>query len=284
MPIIRYDEPLRVLVSVKGHPFDRNAFASVFEDMEGVQASFVDQPAAGRMMNPAAMEGFDALVLYDMPGIDFRVAGDKPGTVEPEASVKTGLEALLTQGKGVVALHHAIAGWPDWPEYADWLGGRFLYTPGLVRGRICPDSGYRHDVAYEAEAADPAHPVLDGIPQTFPLKDELYLYQVFEAEVQPLLRARQAFVQDGFYSAHRAVAKGEMFSNAGWKHPVGSNLIGWTKRALNSPLVYLQPGDGPQTYADSNFRRIVRNAIAWVASDAAHLWAKGASSQAARQA
>lgn len=276
MSIIRYGEPLRILVSVKGHPFDRNAFAAVFEDMAGIQASFVDQPAAGRLMSPEGMAGYDALVLYDMPGVDFRVAGDKPGFVEPEAAVKAGLEALLTEGKGVVALHHAIAGWPAWTEYADWLGGRFLYRPDRLRGRPCADSGYRHDVAYEAEAADPAHPVLAGVAASFPMRDELYLYEVFEAEVQPLLRARHAFVRDGFYSAHSAVAEGRMFSNAGWDHPAGSDLIGWTKRAINSPLVYLQPGDGPETYANPAYRQVLRNAIAWVASDAALAWAKGA--------
>lgn len=275
MPVIRYGEPLKILVSVKGHPFDRNAFAAVFEDMEGVQASFVDQPAAGHLMNPEAIAGFDALVLYDMPGIDFLTSGDKPGVVAPDASVKAGLEALLTQGKGVVALHHAIAGWPDWPEYAEWLGGRFLYMPAPVRERLCLDSGYRHDVDYDAEVADPAHAILDGVPASFPMKDELYLYEVFEAEVQPLLRARHAFVRGGFYSAHHAVARGKMFSNDGWEHPPGSNLIGWTKRALNSPLVYLQPGDGPETYANPIYRRILRNAIAWVASDAALTWARG---------
>ena len=276
MSIVRYGEPLRILVSVKGHPFDRNAFASLFEDMPGVQASFVDQPAAGRLMNPEGMAGFDALVLYDMPGIDFRADGDKPGIVEPEASVKAGLKALLAQGKGVVALHHAIAGWPGWPDYADWLGGRFLYKPALVRGRSCPDSGYRHDVIYDAQAVDAAHPILEGVPGSFPMKDELYLYEVFEAEVQPLLRAGHLFVRDGFYSAHSAVAHGRMFSNEGWEHPDGSSLIGWTKRALNSPLVYLQPGDGPETYANPNFRRMLRNAISWVASDAALDWARNA--------
>ena len=276
MSIIRYGEPLQILVSVKGHPFDRNAFASVFEDMEGVQASFVDQPAAGRLMTPDGMAGFDALVLYDMPGIDFSAAGDKPGTVAPDGPLKAGLKALLTQGKGVVALHHAIAGWPDWPEYAEWLGGRFLYKPAPFRGRSCPDSGYRHDVAYDAEAADPTHPILEGVAAPFPIRDELYLYEVFEADVHPLLRARHPFVRDSFYSAHRAVAQGEMLSNEGWEHQTGSNLIGWTKRALNSPLVYLQPGDGPETYANPTYRQIVRNAISWVASEAAHAWARGA--------
>ena len=263
MPTIKYGEPLNVLVAVKGHPFDRNALGAVFEEMEGVQASFVDQPAAGRMMNPDAMAGFDALVLYDMPGIDFRAA-DGPGFVEPEPQVKAGFRALLESGMGVVALHHAIAGWPAWPEYADWLGGRFLYQPAVLRGEQTLDSGYRHEVAYEAQAVAAGHPVLEGVPDRFPLRDELYLYEVFEADVQPLLRARHAFTRDNFYSAAQAIA-GRMFSNEGWDHPPGSDLIGWTRQVLGSRLVYLQPGDGPETYDNPHYRRLVRNAIAWVA-------------------
>jgi trehalose utilization protein len=36
--------------------------------------------------------------------------------------------------------------------------------------------------------------------------------------------------------------------------------------------VYLQFGDGPVTYGDDNFRRVLRNSIDWVASDAARDW------------
>ena len=32
------------------------------------------------------------------------------------------------------ALHHALAGWPTWGEYHDWLGGQFFYHPGQWRG------------------------------------------------------------------------------------------------------------------------------------------------------
>jgi type 1 glutamine amidotransferase len=60
-----------------------------------------------------------------------------------------------------------------------------------------------------------------------------------------------------------------MGSNQGWSHEDGSNLIGWTKHARNSPLVYLQPGDGPTTYTDPNYRGLIENAIRWVASAAA---------------
>jgi len=63
-------------------------------------------------------------------------------------------------------------------------------------------------------------------------------------------------------------------SNEGWEHGPGSNLVGWIKTYKNSPIVYLQFGDGPATYANETFRRILRQAINWACSDDARAWAK----------
>jgi type 1 glutamine amidotransferase len=268
VPIVRYGEPLNVLVAAKGHPYLRDPFMAIFDELPGIACTLVEQPAAARLMNREGMRGFDALVLYDMPGIDFRAAGG-PSYLEPDTAFKAGFLDLLEEGRvGVVALHHAIAGWPAWPEYAELLGGRFLYRPGELRGAQRADSGYRHDVTHEVTVLDPGHPIAAGLPPKFELTDELYLFEVFEELVSPLLRSGHAFVEENFYSAALAVA-GKMFSNDGWSHPPGSNLVGWTKRARNSPLVYFQPGDGPATYADPNYRRIIENAIRWAASAAA---------------
>jgi type 1 glutamine amidotransferase len=218
------------------------------------------------------MAGIDALVLYDMPGLDFGAASP-PSFVEPDADFKRNFLELLDRGIGIVALHHAIAGWPAWEDYAELLGGRFLYRPGILRGAPRQDSGYRHDVVYDVVPADPENPILQGVEFPLHLTDELYLSEVFEDSVRPLLRAEHAFTRDGFYSAAQAV-DGRMFSNEGWSHPDGSNLVGWTKRARNSPLVYLQPGDGPATYAHPGYRRLIANAIRWVASPQAKDWAR----------
>ena len=94
-------------------------------------------------------------------------------------------------------------------------------------------------------------------------RDELYLAEVFETDVEPLIRADSPFTRDRFYSAAAAVA-GRMNDNAGWEHPPGSNLVGWTRRAHNSPVVYLQPGDGPDAYDNPNVRNLIEDAIRWV--------------------
>lgn len=262
MPIIHHRAALKCLVAVRGHPFDRTAFDAMFQAMDGITATMVDQPAAARLMNPEGMRGFDALVLYDMPGLDFEAPENAPLYLEPDDALKSGFRALLEQGTGVVALHHALAGWPTWGEYHEWLGGQFFYHPGTSHGHPVSDSGYCHDVTHEVTvAAD--HPVTAGLPASFTLTDELYLGQVYEDSVTPLLRSSASFTRDHFWSAENAV-RGAMYSREGWDHPPGSNLVGWAKQALASRLVYLQPGDGPAAYDNPDYRRLVENAIRWV--------------------
>ena len=103
-----------------------------------------------------------------------------------------------------------------------------------------------------------------GLPAQFSITDELYLSEVFEDDVAPILRSDYRFEQDNFYSAARVVSEGKMFDNEGWEHPPGSNLIGWSKRYGASPIVYLQCGDDPVAYGNPHFRRLISNAINWV--------------------
>lgn len=251
-----------VLLVTKGHPFDRAAFFTIFDDMEGVGWTHVEQPAAQALFSVEAASPFDAFVLYDMPGIVFHAHGP-PEFPVPHRAYQERFLALLEAGHGFVFLHHAIAGWPAWDTYADIVGGRFLYLPGPLRGKERQDSGYRHDVTHEIRVVA-EHPVTAGVPERFTLTDELYLYEVFENDVQPLLVSGHEFVQENFYSAARVVRERRMFSNEGWQHEPGSNLIGWAKTWGNSRIVYLQCGDGPVAYADENFRRLIRNAVYWV--------------------
>lgn len=263
MPIILHNAPIQCLVAVRGHPFDRTRFDAVFQSMDGISATLVDQPAAARLMNRRGMAGFDVLVLYDMPGLDFNAPAGRPTYLEPDDSLRSGFCELLEDGTGILALHHALAGWPAWTEYAAWLGGTFLYHPGKVRGASRLDSGYAHDVTYEAQVVA-EHPVTAGVPRAFAITDELYLAEVFEDELTPLLRSSFEFKRERFWSADAAVA-GRMNSREGWDHPPGSNLIGWTRRAINSNVVYLQPGDGPSVYDNPHYRRLVENSIRWLA-------------------
>ena len=260
-----------ILLVTKGHPFDHNAFFSLFNEID-VNWTHVEQPAARVFFTPQMAGDYDVIVMYDMPGIEFRPGG--PSFEIPSEDYRSGLKALLDAGKGMVFMHHAIAGWPAWEEYAEIIGGRFLYMPGELRGVEKPDSGYRHKVEHSISVVR-EHPITRGLPDTFTMTDELYLSEVFEDTIEPLLTSDYCFTRDNFYSATKAVKEGSMFDNEGWAHDDASNVVAWIKRYGNSPIAYIQGGDDPEAYASEHYHRLLENAIHWAGSREALDWASG---------
>ena len=258
-----------VLLVTKGHPFDHNDLFAMFDSLE-VDWTHVEQPAARVFFEPDMAKDYDALVMYDMPGIEFRPGG--PVFEKPTAEYRDGLMSLCDAGKGLVFLHHALAGWPAWQEYAEIIGGRFLYLPAELRGRSCQDSGYRHGVDHQVQVLR-EHPVTAGLPEQFPMTDELYLAEIFEDSVEPLLASNYQFTAENFYSARKVVVENKMYDNSNWQHEQGSNLVGWLKSYRNSPVVYLQGGDDVVAYQNEHFQKLLENAIHWASSADALDWA-----------
>ena len=170
-------------------------------------------------------------------------------------------------------MHHALASWPAWEGFAELIGGRFHYQPATLRGTQYPDSGYVFDVQHTIEVLDQQHPICAGLSDAFTLTDELYCCPIFEDDVIPLMRTNFPTHDPTLFSSSDLAIRGQRNSNTGWTHPAGSNVVAWVKKAGNSPLAYLQFGDGPVTYGDPNFRRALSNAITWAASADARLWA-----------
>ncbi len=176
-----------LLVLSGGHPYEEGPFAALLGRLEGWQVTHLIHPEAEQLVGEGAAEAADAVLFYDMAGYEF---GDGKVTSRPPSpAFKAAIERRFASGRGAVIMHHALAGWAEWPGWSEIVGGRFLYQPGEVRGKACLDLGYRHDVDYVAELVA-EHPVLDGVPATFAVNDELYLAEVFEADVVPLIRAR----------------------------------------------------------------------------------------------
>lgn len=244
------------LVVTGGHPFEAEPFFAVFDALERVVATRATAPAGGH----------DVVVFYDMPGLRFTRADPPLELIEPSAEQQATIRGLCADGVGLVFLHHAIAGWPTWPEYAELIGGRFHYAQGRLAGTDYPDSGYRFEVTHSVEVVAPEHPVCAGLGMQFTLTDELYCYPVLDdPAATPLLRTTFDTAETSqFFSADLAI-RGLRHSNEGWTHPAGSNLVGWAKTVGESRLVYLQFGDGPETYGNASFRRVLANAIAWTA-------------------
>jgi len=217
----------------------------------------VEQPAAEALMDVERAARYDTIVWYDMPGVTFS-RGTPPFThYDPSDDYKKGFLALLDAGKPMVFLHHTIASWPSWPEYAELLGGRFHFLPGELKGQHYPGSGYRFNVPQTLTVENANHPIVDGIPPVFDIRDEAYMMAVLEEDVKPLLRSDYDFRAENFH--HGGVGFRD--------HAPASNLVGWTKMARNAPIAYLAHGHGPKVYFDPNFVRLIANAVKWAASD-----------------
>jgi type 1 glutamine amidotransferase len=262
---------VKILVVTKGHPFAQAAFFEMFETMEDIAWTHVEQPAAVALFSAAAARPFDALVMYDMPGMLFNNGKTRLQTefVPHPPELERGMAELLDAGKPLIFLHHAIAGWPTWVEYEKIIGGRFHFRSTATR----IDDGFRHDTTHHLRAAV-EHPITRGLGEGFDIEDELYLYTIDEEDKIPLLRSGYEFDASNFSSTEEAGRSGK-FTNTGWAHPKGSNLIAWVKNAGNSPVTYIQAGHGPTAFANPSYRRLLSNAIRWSISPGAREWARG---------
>lgn len=263
-----------VLVVTGGHSVDLHAFLALVDEAcaaVGARWEHAVQPSAQQWLRADTPARWQAVLLHDVAGLRLR-RGEAPAPVGPSADVIGDLEAMLDAGVGLVVLHHALASWPAWDGWAAALGGRFLYAPGELRGRPWPSSGTCRE-RYTARAIDPDHPVCAGVGDLV-LDDEPYLCPIFEDEVVPLVRGDFDRDPRRFVSTYEHVLVGEDGAPDCTGHPPGSDLVAWATSAGASPIVYLQPGDSAATFALPGYRRLVANALQWVASPAARAWAR----------
>jgi hypothetical protein len=272
---------LQLLIVSKGHPYDVVAFRALTDTLPNVESTHVEQPAAQAVLEADSAARYDAVLFYDMSGIG--MPGGDPGVemgdpIDPPLAYQRCIEALLERGTGIVLLNHGLVSWPSWPLWREISGTSYLLRDAEIEGEALPASGYRggmgqpdRNATFTVRPACLDHPVLAGLAAGFEISDELYLKTPgFEQHVVPLLRSDFSFEAEHFSPPPLAPPEVQ----ATWSHPRGSDLVVWANAARNSPVVASELGDGPSAYANPGFRRLLANAVHWVASQEARSWAK----------
>ncbi len=219
------DGKIRVLIVTGGHGFEREPFFAMFKSMEGVTFQEVEHPKAHALWKPDAAKHYDVMVLYDMWG-----------NISDEA--KADFVNLLKQGKGIVALHHSLASYPNWDEFAKIIGGKFRLQKTVVNGVEKAPSTFKHGVKFTVHIADPNHPITQGM-KDFEIVDETYGDFDVSPNVIPLLTTDE---------------------------PTSGKTIGWYHTYGKSRVVYLQLGHDHTAYENPNYRRLVAQAMRWTAA------------------
>lgn len=144
---------------------------------------------------------------------------------------------LSRNGKGLVALHHSLASYQLWDEYRNIIGGRWYTEKWKQNGVERPPSTFQHDVQFKVHIVDSKHPVTRGI-QDFNIRDETYGNFEVLPKVKPLLTTDE---------------------------PTSNRVIAWAHTYGRSRVVYIQLGHDHYAYENPSYRRLVLQAIRWVA-------------------
>ncbi len=152
---------------------------------------------------------------------------------------KTAFIALLNGGKGLVVLHHALADYQAWEEFEAIIGGRYHLAPYTREGKEHPASTFRHGVDISVHVADADHPVTAGL-EDFTIHDEVYGGYSVQPTVHALITT---------------------------DHPESSETLAWTNEYGKSRIVTIQLGHDALAYNNPNYRKLVEQAIRWVAAE-----------------
>lgn len=148
---------------------------------------------------------------------------------------KLAYTALTQKGKPMLFLHHSLVSYQSWPQFEKLLGGRYIEKRrGIPEKEL---STYEHDVWVYIQPVG-NHPVIKGFG-SLRFFDEVYgNYRVSE-DVIPIITTN---------------------------HPQSERIIGWENRFNKSRIIYLQPGHDSRTYETEDYRRLLLQAIRYLAA------------------
>jgi type 1 glutamine amidotransferase len=213
---------IRVAVVTGGHGFEEAAFLKFFSGIDGIEFTHVPTKA-GEIFQDISDWKYDVILLYSF---NQKISDER----------RANFLKLLDKGVGLFVLHHAIAGFPDWPAYNDLFGCTYLLKPTDVNGKKV-QSGYKHDVDVKAHIEDPNCPIVQGM-KDFTIHDETYCRYLVDPNVHVFLTTDE---------------------------PTSEKAIGWVKSHPKARICYIEHGHDHKAWENPNFKQLITQAISWCA-------------------
>lgn len=212
-----YADPIKVLMVGGGdsHDFDtwyKNADVKTLEKEGLAKVTYTDNPDS-------------ILQLLDNADVLF-MSNNQPIS---DPATREAIFDFAASGKGVILSHAALwYSWSDWPEYNTDLAS------GGSRG---------HDRfgAFDVTVLDQNHPVMEGLPSSFNLKDELYYFKVDPKGPGINVLAEASTDETGPFPSIFEI-----------KHP-------------DTRVVGIALGHDGESHNLEVYQKLLRNAVSWVA-------------------
>ena len=218
-------ESIKVAVVTAGHGFEAKAFFEMFDSFSGIEYVHVELKDDSEIFEDVRDWPYDVIVLYNMTQ---KISEKRRANF---------VELLKDKGVGLVAMHHCIAAFQNWGEYKKIIGGRYYLKEMTENGVTHKPSGYKHGVEFAVQVADKNHPVGRGLSD-FTISDEVYNGCDFEGDNHIILTTDYAD---------------------------SDKTICWVRRYGKANVCYIMQGHGASGYGNSNYRRLVSQAIKWCA-------------------
>jgi len=218
-------EKLQVLVVTGQHGYDKPAFNAMMQKFEGIQCTIKEMGAnPGALFEDISSFSYDVIALYNFN----QSMSDRQ---------KTNFLKLFDQGVGLVAMHHSIAGFPDWVEYEKLIGATYVLKEQDRDGKHYARPTWKHDEKMNIKVEDKEHPITKGVDDYTAL-DETYKGWIYHAGNHLLLST---------------------------DNEISNPQIAWTVPHPEARVFFIQLGHDKHSFENENFLRLIRQGIEWAA-------------------
>lgn len=216
-------EKLKVIVITGGHGYNAKEFSKWFPAQEDMEFTITpNKKGNSAFFDNIDKWEYDAIVLYNL----------RQTMTDTQ---KKNFLSLLSQGVGLVVLHHAIAAYNEWWEYPKIMGATYLMKAAERDGVKYARPTYKHNIDMKIHVEDTKHPIMAGI-EDFEVNDETYKGWTYHKGNHLLLTT---------------------------DNKLSNKQIAWTRDYKGAKVFFMQLGHGPHTYNSRACQLIVARAIRW---------------------